>query len=558
MTAIAPVLQDSGARARSSVASRLRRWGLLLGLFAFATAWNLTKAYHIDDTIYVEMAQWIAGHPLHPMRGRVFWGDEIAPIDGVNQPHLYFYAMAAWGSLFGWNEVSMHSLLALFALAAIVLMHRLAEIIVPEKASLATCLVVASPAFVVDQNTMVDVPALALWLGFFAILLARRDEAGSDRLRYVGAGLVCGAAILTKYTSLVLLPALVLDGVLRRRPVAWHGVAVAIAIVLLWSGFNYWDYGGIHMLTRTDARGFWNVLDPRKWILCLGAAAPFAFALAGAWLQRSGLRLRWLATLGLCAGVAAFLAIIGGALHGLVTTQTSDTAFAAFFIASGSIALALAILGLPRRDVPMRRPVIARWILAYWAAGAAAFIVLLAPFIAMRHVLLALPAVVLLALAAIPRRPPTGWTVAAVLTAFLSTSVVASADRWYAGLYRDEAKRLRDALPASARVWTTGHWGWQWYAEKNGMMELVPGESHPAVDDFIVYPERVHRQPLPANIVDATVETVPIAPSNGVRTFASPNAGFYATSAFEQLPWAVRRDPIEIFHVLRVETVRHP
>jgi hypothetical protein len=105
-------------------------------------------------------------------------------------------------------------------------------------------------------------------------------------------------------------------------------------------------------------------------------------------------------------------------------------------------------------------------------------------------------------------------------------------------------------------VWTTGHWGWQWYAEKNGMMELVPGESRVAVGDFIVYPERVHRQPLPANIVDTTVETIPKAPTNGVRAFASPNAGFYATSAFEQLPWAVRRDPIETFHVLRVQSVR--
>jgi 4-amino-4-deoxy-L-arabinose transferase-like glycosyltransferase len=542
-------------RARNGAAGRLRRWGLVLGLFAFATAWNLTKAYHIDDTIYVEMAQWIAAHPLHPMRGTVFWGDEIATIDGVNQPHLYFYAMAAWGSLFGWNEMSMHSLMALFALAAIALMHRIAKIVVPEKASLATCLLVASPAFVVDQNTLVDVPALALWLAFFVILLDRREEVRSDWLRYVGAGLVCGAAILTKYTSLVLLPALALDGVLRRRAASWYGGAVAVAIVLLWSAFNYWDYGGIHMLTRMDARGFRNVLDPRKWVLDLGAAAPFAFALAGAWLQRKNPSLGRVATLTLFVGVAAFLAIVVGSLRGIVTTDISDVAFVAFFVASGSIAIVLAISGLPRLREPMHAPVVARWMLAYWAAGASAFIVLLAPFIAMRHVLLALPAVVLLALAGIPGRPSAGWTAAALLTAFLSTSVVASADRWYAGIYRGEASRLRDALPASARVWTTGHWGWQWYAAKNGMMQVIPGQSHLAVDDFIVYPEHVHRQPLPADVVTTSVETIPVAPTNWVRTFASPNAGFYATSAFEQLPWAVRREPIETFRVLRVEAV---
>jgi hypothetical protein len=65
----------------------------------------------------------------------------------------------------------------------------------------------------------------------------------------------------------------------------------------------------------------------------------------------------------------------------------------------------------------------------------------------------------------------------------------------------------------------------------------------------------VHRQPLPADVVTTSVETIPVAPTNWVRTFASPNAGFYATSAFEQLPWAVRREPIETFRVLRVEAV---
>jgi 4-amino-4-deoxy-L-arabinose transferase-like glycosyltransferase len=497
------------------------------------------------------MAQWIAAHPLHPMRGTIFWGDDPDTYDGVNQPHLYFYAMAAWGSLFGWSEIAMHSLMALCALAAIALTYRLAQRIVPQHAALATCLVAASPAFVVDQNTMVDVPALALWLAFFAILLDRPDDCGRDRRRYLLAGLACGAAILVKYTGLVLLPALALDGALRRRPAAGYGMAVAIGIVLLWCAFNYWDYGGIHMFTRMDARGFANVLDPRKWVLCLGAATPFAFALMGAWLWRSDAPLRCAAALALCLGVALLLVIVGGSLMGMESTAVSDAAFVAFFIASGTLSILLALLGLPR----LRSASAERWMLVYWTAGAAAFIVLFAPFIAMRHVLLALPAVVLLGLAALPAREAAGWKVAAVLTAFISTSVVASADRWYAGIYRDEAKRLRDALPPSAHVWTTGHWGWQWYAERSGMTEIVPGQSKLRAGDFIVYPVRVHRQPLPPNVSVVEVNSVPVLPSNWVRAFASPNAGFYATSGFGQLPYAVRREPMETFHVLRVEKV---
>jgi hypothetical protein len=233
------------------------------------------------------------------------------------------------------------------------------------------------------------------------------------------------------------------------------------------------------------------------------------------------------------------------------STAVSDAAFVAFFIASGTLSILLALLGLPR----LRPASAERWMLVYWTAGAAAFIVLFAPFIAMRHVLLALPAVVLLGLAALPAREAAGWKVAAVLTAFISTSVVASADRWYAGIYRDEAKRLRDALPPSAHVWTTGHWGWQWYAERSGMTEIVPGQSKLRAGDFIVYPVGVHRQPLPPNVSVVEVNSVPVLPSNWVRAFASPNAGFYATSGFGQLPYAVRREPMETFHVLRVEKV---
>jgi len=553
-TARIPGAGDAGAAARWT-----RGAALVAALFAFATAWNLTKAYHIDDPVYIDMAQWIAAHPLHPMQGMVFWFEEgPASVVAVNQPHLYLYAMAGWGSIFGWNEIPMHALMALATLACIVLMYRLARAVLPEMAPLATVLVGAGPAFVVGQNTMIDIPALALCLLFFVILLEARQQSGPERIRYVLAGLVCGAAILTKYTSLVLFPALILDGWLRRRREAAYGVAAAAAIVLLWCGFNYWDYGGIHMLTRMDAQGFTNVLDPRKWILCLGASAPATFALAGAWLASRKRSLPRLAFALLALGVAVFLALVVALSLGFFDAGVSTAVFATFFLASGSLLCGLALLALPRPFATPDTGTIAHWLLAYWAAGGAAFIILLAPFVAMRHVLFALPAFVLLALAALRGRMGPGWATVALVTTFLSTSVVASADRWYAGIYRDEARRLRESLPASARVWTIGHWGWQWYAQRNGMNEILPGNSHPAVGDFIVYPERVHSQPLPADIALTVVREVAVAPTNWIRAFAAPNAGFYATTEFTQLPWAVRRGPIDIFRVLRVDAVHAP
>jgi 4-amino-4-deoxy-L-arabinose transferase-like glycosyltransferase len=531
---------------------RLRSWVSVFGLFAFATAWNLTKPYHIDDPAYLEIAQWIAGHPLHPMRGTLFWGDTPVSIQLVNQPHLYFYLMALWGRVFGWSEVAMHSLMALCALAAIALMHRLARIVVPDGALLATALVATSPVFVVGQNTMVDVPVLTLWLLFFVILLVPRESRERDASRYLAAGVVCGAAILVKYTSLVLIPALVIDGLLRRRPSAAYGVLAAVIIVIAWCAFNYWDYGGVHMLTRVAVNGGWHVLDPSLWLLCLGATAPFSFPLAAASIQGPSRFARVAAVL-LWITFLAALALIIASTVGTIGRTASDAAFVALFLTSGATLIALAGRGVLRARVSAPASSIAKPMLAYWSLSALVFVVLFAPFVAMRHVLLALPPLVLLAIMAIPPRARRRAGIVAVATTLVLTSIVASADRWYARIYRDEAKRLREMLPASANVWTVGHWGWQWYARQNDMKEFVPGESLLAAGDFIVYPEHVHRQPLPSNLAITNLRTVTITPDNWVRAFAGPHAGFYATLSFEQLPWAVRRDPIEIFHILRVE-----
>lgn len=527
------------------------RTAIVLALLcAFATASNWGKAFHIDDTAYLEMAQWIAAHPLRPMSGVVFWGDVPEPIHRINQPPLYPYLMAVVGSTFGWTEASMHALMAVFASAAVVLMHRLATLVVPDRALLATALTTASPAFVVGQNTMVDVPVLALWLLFFVTVLAPGWR--NDRKRYVLAGLVCGAAILTKYTSLVLLPALALDVVVRRRKEAWYGIAVAAGIVFAWCAFNYLEYGGIHLLTRKADPGSWGLLDPGKWLLCLGAAAPATFAIAGArlWAARS-LAAR-VAAGGLVLGTLLVAGAIVSSCLGALEAARANASLVAFFVASGLLLVILATTTVVRHAQRGESPV---WMLAYWAVGTTAFILLLAPFVAMRHALLALPALVLLAICAARHRLTMGWTVAAVASVVVTTAAVAAADTWYAGLYREHAARVRAALPAGAKVWTVGHWGWQWYAGLQGMHMFVPGVSRVAVGDFLAYPERVHHQSLPRGVRLSRIEDAAARPLSCIECLAAPNAGFYATTSYAQLPWSVHRAPIESFLLRRVEAV---
>src|SRR6185369_5499726 len=137
--------------------------------------------------------------------------------------------------------------------------------------------------------------------------------------------------------------------------------------------FNYWDYGGIHMFSRAVS---WKVLDPGKWLLCLGAAAPFSFALVAAWLSRRSNGRARIVRGALLAGVFVVVGAVVGACLGVLSEAISDAALMTFFLAGGAMLIALAALALPSPRGSMSVEDIDRWMLAYWAIGAAAFIVL--------------------------------------------------------------------------------------------------------------------------------------------------------------------------------------
>ena len=82
-------------------------------IWVAVTAYNLFKPYHVDDAVHLAIARWIAAHPLHPMSGNLNLGGFKGPISGMNQPPLYFYLLAIWGSLLGYGEATMHALQSL-------------------------------------------------------------------------------------------------------------------------------------------------------------------------------------------------------------------------------------------------------------------------------------------------------------------------------------------------------------------------------------------------------------------------------------------------------------
>src|SRR5579863_7802833 len=263
-------------------------WRTFAGLAAIwivVVAFDLGKAAHLDDTAYLEIARAIAADPVHPMSHLVNWGDSAAPIYKLNQPHLLFYLMALGLKLAPEHwELALHLLWALFSGAAVWLSYSIAREVSTPMPLLWTAMICLGPAFLPSQNLMVDVPLLALWLGFFLVLERAAPGAPTLHRRLAQAGLLAGAACLVKYTSLVLVPLLALAVLWRGgRRAAWL-ILIPLGVLVAWSGLNWLDYGGVHLLTRpvsTAGGGALRTLGLLSvrgvlWLMALGAVTPFS------------------------------------------------------------------------------------------------------------------------------------------------------------------------------------------------------------------------------------------------------------------------------------------
>jgi hypothetical protein len=515
-------------------------------LWSFATFWNIDKAFHIDDAGHMEIARWIAAHPLHPMSGGINWRGVIEPISELNQPHLYFYLMAAWSGVFGNSEVSMHCLMSLFSLWAIIAFYRLATFFSHRNNTAMTAFFALSYAFVVGQGTMVDVPLLAIWLEFYYVLLNPRRQ---DSRKYAAAALLCGAALLVKYTSLVLLPALVMHIVLRKRIryLAW--VSIPLLLLVFWSLFNLYDYGSIHLLGREHIEmvpaGY--LLRLFGWLSTLGAIMPFAvhFFFAECSQQRNSFQ-RWIwLFIGAVTLIPPLLVLL--TLFVSIPNLVVNLLLFGSFMTCG-VGTVYLVYRYFKTVVMLRPRDIDKLVLIYWIGGCSIFIMAFAPFMAARHVLLVMPAFILLLYpqAASPGKFASILPLSLLLT-LGNTTLLAKADFWYAGIYKYAAFSIIQEIPKGARVWFMGHWGWQWYAQQAGMQQLALNSSPPAVGDYLVIPLNVDGGDLLPQLAVQEISTRIVQRERWYQRFASVN--LYISP---WLPWGYSEEPMEQFKIFRI------
>jgi hypothetical protein len=329
---------------------------------------------------------------------------------------------------------------------------------------------------------------------------------------------------------------------------------IPVTVVTAWSIFNYLDYGGIHVATRSlsgSVSGWMKSLA--IWIITLGAITPFgliAVVESRPELARYGPPIY--------ASVAMlFSALVYSVATGWVTDDQADKLLQLSFAANGLVMLlwtAPALIRLSQNGlfrIEAAREEAPFLYLMIWLAGTSAFYILFAPFIAARHLLLILPAVMLLLGA------HWGGRLAGTSKVFgLSSTIVVSAglclsDWHFADFYKSEAITLPNSFSKTGTLWAAGHWGWQWYAAENGIRQIDVQALLLQPKDIIIVAREVDRQTIRTSPLMVQLIRTDTEPAFFADVFCTGrSARFYASGKYG--PWSLSRSCRNHIDVYRV------
>ncbi len=503
-----------------------------------ATAINLFKPFHIDDAYHLKAAQWILEDPFRPMSGVINWSGHLEHFHQGNQPPFFFYCMAIWGKCFGFSEVSMHLLLSLFTGLSILYFHGAARILAPGNALFLTALLVVGPAFLVNQNVMLDIPMLAM---ICAILFHLVRFIQTPRTK----DLVCAAiwlsiGILTKYTVLALVPVVLLVIWLGGRSVIWIA-SIPLLTVFLWSIWNWFEFEGIHLFGRELEPPSGDRLHIRivSWLMTLGAIMP--------WFWITVLVRRQQFIWPILGSIVAFMFVVW---LGLIDQAFSDRVLPILFSIIGAAVIIVLFFTTKKffeLDDVYRKMLL---LLILSIASLATFTILFAPWMATRHLLLVLPMFLLHFAPVLRLMQPSVRLATLGLTAILGI-LLAISDIRFALFYQDSASVISRKYEAD-RVWFLGSLGWGWYAEQAGMRDLAVTTQMPIPGDLIAIPLDFSSGIVPTGI--AISEVVMIVQDLGPFDRLSTRTWLRFYSArFPDTPWNITQGQPERILLQKVQ-----
>jgi 4-amino-4-deoxy-L-arabinose transferase-like glycosyltransferase len=526
----------------------------------------LNKAYHIDDPLFLWVAEQIKRDPGDFFRFNVNWETRPKPMwEETRNPPLASYYIALVARLFDISEPVLHAAFLLPAVLAIWGTYRLAEEFCRQPV-LATLVALWTPAFLVSStNLMCDTMMLVFWM--WAVLAWERALRSRRACLFAVSGVLIGLSAWTKYFGISLVPLLLVYTLALRRRAGWWLVALAIPLVMLgaYQALTYRLYGqnllweamtfSREIQEKSASKIGWRDKLIEGLSFTGGCVAPVLFL---APVLFSGRSLMAALTAMVIVGWGIYL----GGMIGPFKVVLDDGAVRWWVIVEVLIwsATGIGLLILTALDFWANRDSTSV-LLFMWVAGTFVFAGFVNWAINARSVLPLAPAAGILVARRLSQTGPAPWgrTVWSIGAAAVLALGLAWADYRFANSMREGAEammKIANASKESGRtVWFEGHWGFQYYMEKAGARIIDLEKVRCEVGDLLVMPTSnnygLYMMPEGSAKTEKTVE-VPASHGLAPMHFLM-GAGFYA-NRIGPLPFAfghVTPETYELYRIVR-------
>jgi Dolichyl-phosphate-mannose-protein mannosyltransferase len=525
---------------------------LLVGLTIAVLAPFLNKAFHVDDPLFIWMAQQIAKNPLDPYGFFVNWSTSVEPMWKVMQnPPLCSYYIAAIGSLGGWNEVGLHLAFLIWPILAVLGTYAVARRFCREP-FLAALLTLFTPVFLISAtNVMCDLMLLALWLWSIESWIEGLER--KSWVLLIVSTILAVAAAFTKYFGISLVPLLIAYTLARDRRLSIFALPLLLPVgAMIAFELTTQSHYGIGLFADAVAlsRKMAGFKPPWSDHFLTGLAFTGGCCSTMIFFQRRSTWRFWLST---CIAVILFLLLwYFVPLHpawAITDNSLLVRLEGGIFSALGAAVLTLALTELFRRKDP------ASFLLCLWILGTFSFATFCNWSITGRTILPMVPAAAISLLRWREdsfRTSSLALRYVGILVAATLSLVLATVDYRQAGSARDASNEFQHRFKANrGTVWFESHWGFQYYMQQWGAMPLDVAASDVHSNDILVFPSN-----------NTSIAPVPMEKLFGFETMEfglwplfstlgrGTGAAFYS-SARGPIPWAIDRVGPEIYYVTR-------
>lgn len=522
--------------------------------------WHLpfiNQAFNIDAPHFICMARQIVNSPTAPYSYYINWHGTVQNgFEIMANPPLFSYYLAGVIALFGEKELPLNASMIFFSIIACFSMYFLG-VRFTKSPLFASLLLLATPAYMVNSHTvMADVPCLAFSLLSLACFIYAMDNNRINPL--ILSGFFIGICSLIKYNGLFLFFIFMLYAVLEKKFFnikSWIPVLTGLFVFSLWCFVSFKLYGSMHPLMLfmvpgkyTFAHRFMVPIKLICQVVYLGGAAVFPMACLIFTRREAIDRIFFLLALVL----AAFVSIFSGVLFGYRWHQALLTLV---FLTSGFYFAYLIVKNIIKKarnsdDV----------FLTLWFFGTIIFNAIFTA-VNVRYFLLAVvPAILLFFRLSHGFKARKLFYTSALVITFLVGLMVSLADYIFADAYRSFARNEAQAYKENSnKIWFVGHWGFQYYMEKEGFTALSSEDRAVNKGDKIIAALLPWPQPLGKGITGNMKLVAVLKPESflPVRVMSREgHANFYSYVNYPVsmgfLPYSFSKSELDTFLIYEV------